>query len=87
MRCDHRDHHHSSLTFIQLKRTAAACKVFLFYPIYWIAYGQMNSNLVSQAATMQTGNVPNDLLNNFDPITVIILIPVMDVLIYPALRK
>ncbi|PRP83295.1 oligopeptide transporter [Planoprotostelium fungivorum] len=71
----------------ELKRTVAACRVFLFFPIYWLAFGQITANLVSQAATMETHHIPNDVLNNFDPITVILLIPIMDTFVYPGLRR
>lgn len=39
------------------------------------------------AATIRTGSMPNDLLQNFDPfvLQVIVLIPVLDVLVYPSL--
>ncbi|KAH9429400.1 hypothetical protein MCOR02_010805 [Pyricularia oryzae] len=71
----------------ELQRGFAACQVFLWYPIYWLSYGQMNNNLISQAATMKLDGVPNDLLTNLDPITLIILIPIFDFVIYPFLRK
>lgn len=32
----------------ELKRGLVACKVFVFYPVYWLVYGQMLTNLVSQ---------------------------------------
>jgi POT family proton-dependent oligopeptide transporter len=32
----------------QLKRALVACKVFAFYPIYWVVYGQFSNNFVSQ---------------------------------------
>lgn len=32
----------------ELKRGLAACRVFLFYPIYWVAYSQMLNNFISQ---------------------------------------
>lgn len=64
-----------------------ACKVFLWLPLYWLAYNQMVNNLTSQSAVLQLHGVPNDLLNNLNPITLVIFIPVMDFFIYPALRK
>ena len=36
---------------------------------------------------MQTHGIPNDLMQNIDPIALIIFIPIMDRLVYPALRK
>lgn len=36
-------------TFIdELKTALVACKVFLFFPIYWVTYSQMMNNFVSQ---------------------------------------
>ncbi|KAJ1915669.1 peptide transporter ptr2 [Mycoemilia scoparia] len=75
-------------TFInQLQRTLKACKVFVCYPVYWLCYGQMSNNLVSQAAQMNTGGIPNDIIFNVDAIMLIILIPLFDRVIYPGFRK
>ncbi|KAK5169112.1 uncharacterized protein LTR77_006421 [Saxophila tyrrhenica] len=52
-----------------------------------LAYNQMTNNLTSQSATMTLNGVPNDLINNLNPITLVLFIPVMDFAIYPALRK
>lgn len=71
----------------EVRRGLLACKVFLWYPLYWLAYNQMTNNLTSQANTMHLGGVPNDILNNLNPISIIILIPIMDYIIYPAIRK
>ncbi|KAI9486125.1 MAG: POT family-domain-containing protein [Benjaminiella poitrasii] len=71
----------------ELRRALRACIVFCWYPIYWLCYSQMTNNLVSQAATMWTGNVPNDIMQNIDPLVLIITIPIMDRLIYPGLRR
>jgi POT family proton-dependent oligopeptide transporter len=71
----------------ELRRTFRACVVFCWYPIYWVCYSQMTSNMVSMAATMQTGNVPNDIMQNINPLTLVLFIPIMDRFVYPALRK
>ncbi|KAG9234747.1 putative peptide transporter ptr2 [Amylocarpus encephaloides] len=71
----------------EVKRGFAACSVFCWYPIYWLTYNQLNNNLTSQAAVMKLNGLPNDVLSNLDPFALIILIPVCDLLIYPALRK
>ncbi|CZR65601.1 probable MFS peptide transporter, putaitve [Phialocephala subalpina] len=71
----------------EVRRGLIACKVFLWYPLYWLAYGQMTNNLTSQAATMKLGGVPNDVVSNFNPLFIVILIPIMDQFIYPGLRK
>ncbi|CAO0802192.1 unnamed protein product [Mucor circinelloides] len=71
----------------ELKRTFRACLVFCWYPIYWLCYSQMTSNMVSMAATMQTGNVPNDIMQNINPLTLVLFIPIMDKFVYPGLRR
>lgn len=71
----------------ELKRALVASRVFLFYPIYWLVYGQMVSNFVSMAGTMETHGLPNDLLFNLNPISIIIFIPVVEKGVYPLLRR
>ncbi|KAI0682220.1 oligopeptide transporter [Earliella scabrosa] len=71
----------------EVSRGFKACSVFAWYPIYWLTYNQLNNNLTSQAATMVTNGLPNDVLSNLDPIALIIFIPLCDLFIYPALRR
>jgi POT family proton-dependent oligopeptide transporter len=71
----------------ELRRALKACVVFCWYPIYWLCYNQMINNLVSQAGTMWTGQVPNDILQNIDGLVLILCIPLMDSFVYPALRR
>ncbi|KAJ6546367.1 POT family-domain-containing protein [Mycena sp. CBHHK59/15] len=71
----------------EVKRGIKACSVFCWYPIYWLTYNQLNNNLVSQAATMSTHGLPNDVLSNLDPLALIILIPVCDIILYPAIQR
>ncbi|RAH53983.1 MFS peptide transporter Ptr2 [Aspergillus piperis CBS 112811] len=71
----------------ELKRALVACRVFCFYPIYWVVYGQFSSNFVTQAGQMEGHGIPNDLMQNFDPISIIVFIPVLETLVYPLLRR
>jgi POT family proton-dependent oligopeptide transporter len=71
----------------EVKRGLKACSVFLWFPIYWLTYNQLNNNLTSQAATMATHGLPNDVLSNLDPFALIILIPICDFFVYPGLRR
>ncbi|KAJ6438536.1 LSM domain-containing protein [Purpureocillium lavendulum] len=71
----------------ELRRGFAACAVFCWCPIFWLCYNQINNNLVSQAAVLQRNGVPNDILSNLNPFSLLIFIPLNDMLIYPALRK
>lgn len=71
----------------EVKRALVACKVFCFYPIYWAVYGQFTSNSISQAAQMELHGIPNDLMPNFDAISIIVFIPICELLVYPLMRK
>jgi len=71
----------------EVSRTFKACKVFLFFPFYWLCYSQIDGNLTTVAAGMQLNGTPNDLIQNLNPISIIILIPIFDSFIYPGLRK
>ena len=71
----------------EVRRGLKACKVFLFLPIFFLAYNQMTGNLTSQAATMELHGVPNDIIQNLNPISIVILIPILDKFVYPGLRK
>lgn len=50
-----------------------------------LTYNQLNNNLTSQAATMVTNGLPNDVLSNLDPFALLIFIPICDRFVYPAL--
>ncbi|KAG1083986.1 hypothetical protein PS15p_204324 [Mucor circinelloides] len=76
-------------TFVdELKQAIMACKIFIPLSIYWVSYNQLSNNLLSQAGVMnKPAGLPNDIMNNFDPIALIIFIPITDGLFYPMLRK
>lgn len=59
----------------EVARGFRACGVFFWVPIFWLAYRQMDSNLTQMCSNMSLHGVPNDLLSNFDPIAIIILVP------------
>jgi POT family proton-dependent oligopeptide transporter len=71
----------------EVARGWAACSVFLWYPLYWLTYNQINNNLTSQAAVMALHGVPNDVISNLDPFALLIFIPICDLFVYPGLRK
>ncbi|RKP04608.1 proton-dependent oligopeptide transporter family, partial [Thamnocephalis sphaerospora] len=70
-----------------IKKTLNACKVFAFYPIIWVCFTQLSSNLVSQAAQMETHGVPNDFMQSLEQITVLLFLPIIDRIIMPFLRN
>ncbi|KAL5116475.1 hypothetical protein ACEQ8H_005596 [Pleosporales sp. CAS-2024a] len=70
-----------------VRRGIKSCKIFLFFPFYFICWIQIWNNLISQAGEMALHGTPNDLLQNLDPIALIIFIPFLDLVVYPALRR
>jgi len=45
------------------------------------------SNFVSQAGQMELHSIPNDMMGNINPITLVIFIPLCDRFFYPSLRR
>jgi POT family proton-dependent oligopeptide transporter len=70
-----------------LQRGLIACRIFAFYPILWVCHLQINNNLVSQAAQMETHGLPNDIFPTLNPIAVLVLLPLVTNVLYPTLRK
>lgn len=71
----------------ELKRGLRACNIFIFYPIFWVSYGQFSTNFVTQAGQMEGHGMPNDFMQNFDPLSILIFTPILDRLVYPPLRR
>ncbi|KAG2421727.1 hypothetical protein HFD88_005703 [Aspergillus terreus] len=71
----------------KVKTGITACKLFLLFPFYFICWTQIWNNLISQAGQMALHGTPNDLLQNLDPIALIIFIPLLDFIVYPLLRR
>jgi len=71
----------------ELKLGLSACRMLLAWPILWLCRVQLSTNLIAQAAQMQTSGVPNDMIYNANPIAIIILLPLIDKAIFPRLRS
>ncbi|EJT98129.1 oligopeptide transporter [Dacryopinax primogenitus] len=71
----------------EVRKVASACAVFVWYPFYWISFNEMYNNMTSQAATLTTHGIPNDVINNINPIALLFLIPIFDKYLYPFLRR
>ncbi|KAH7061213.1 POT family-domain-containing protein [Macrophomina phaseolina] len=68
-------------------RTIDACKIFLYFPIYNLNDGGVGSVQSAQGSTMTTNGAPNDLLSNFNPLVIIVAVPFLSHVLYPALRR
>ncbi|KAE8447034.1 hypothetical protein EG329_011169 [Mollisiaceae sp. DMI_Dod_QoI] len=70
-----------------VRRTMAACAIFLFFPIQQINDGGLGAAANAQSASLTSNGVPNDVLDNLNPLAIICLIPIMNHGVYPLLRK
>ncbi|PWN88857.1 putative PTR2-Di-and tripeptide permease [Acaromyces ingoldii] len=71
----------------EIRRGFKACYIFALFPFYWICYNQISSNLISQAKSLTRNGVPNEIVSNLDPLSIIIFVPVFEFLVYPGLRR
>ncbi|KAJ2716987.1 hypothetical protein H4R19_000296 [Coemansia spiralis] len=73
---------------IGLQRSLRACKVFLFYPVYWALYGNMSDNFINQGMTTKRPDwLSVDQLYLVNGLVLIIAIPLFDNFIFPLLRR
>jgi hypothetical protein len=70
-----------------VRRTIEACEMFLFFPFYYLNDVGIGNIEASQGSSMTTNGALNDLLNNFNPLTIIVAIPIISYGLYPLLRK
>ena len=71
-----------------LKVALDASYVFLWYPVYWLCYGQMGSNLVAQAELLERPDwLAAEALNVLGSAALILLIPLFDQVIFPMLAR
>ncbi|KAL6245319.1 peptide transporter ptr2 [Rhinocladiella similis] len=82
-----REERYTDLYVEQVKNGLLACKYFLLFPFYFICWTQIFNNLISQAGSMKLGGTPNDLMQNLETIFMLSFIPILDLWIYPTLRK
>ncbi|KAL1643958.1 peptide transporter ptr2 [Diplodia intermedia] len=77
----------------ELAQGLAACRIMCvggagaLFPVHWLCWNQTFSNLVSQAAQMQNPGIPNDMLWVLNPAVCIVLVPVLQRGLYPALHR
>ncbi|CAK9436397.1 uncharacterized protein LODBEIA_P09550 [Lodderomyces beijingensis] len=72
---------------LDVKQTLDSCKIFVYFIVFNLADSGLGSVETSLIGAMKLDGVPNDLFNNFNPLTIIVLIPILDYLVYPILRK
>jgi proton-dependent oligopeptide transporter, POT family len=70
-----------------VSRTLEACVVFLYFPIWNLNDGGVGAVQSNQGAAMTLDGAPNDLMNNFNSLTIIVFTPILSHGLYPLLNK
>ncbi|GAW26133.1 putative POT family protein [Rosellinia necatrix] len=69
------------------QRTWEAVQIFLYIPIWYLNDGGVGSVQSNQGAAMTSDGAPNDLLTHFNPLTIIVVSPLMAQVVYPFLQR
>lgn len=72
---------------VDAQRTFQACGIFIFTPIFFINDGGLGGAADALSVMLTTNGVPNDVINNFNSLTIILAVPLFNYGLYPLLRK
>ncbi|PBP15489.1 peptide transporter [Diplocarpon rosae] len=70
-----------------VRRTFQATGMFCFFPIQYINDNGLGIAADAMSTMLTTNGVPNDLISNFNSLSIIIFIPILNYGVYPLLRK
>jgi len=70
-----------------VRRTFQATGIFCFFPIQYINDNGLGSSVSFLSTMLTTNGVPNDVINNFNSLSIILMAPVLNYGLYPMLRR
>lgn len=70
-----------------VKRTFQATGIFLFFPFQTINDNGLGGSANALSTMLSTKGVPNDVLGNFNSLSIIVMAPVLNYGLYPFLRN
>lgn len=71
----------------EIRQSAAACAIFFIIPIFNLADGGLGNSENDMSAAMTLNNIPNDVINNFNPLTIIFATPIITWGVYPFFER
>lgn len=71
----------------EIRQTLAACAVFALIPIFTLSDGGIGNAVNSMSGAMTLNGVPNDLIDNFNPLAIIIFAPIVNFGLYPLFAR
>lgn len=86
------EHHQSTVSWSshlvnEVTRGLQACRVLIAFVVFYVCFDQMQNNLISQAAEMETDGTPNDLVPAMNQVGCIIFAPLIQEVLYPFLHR
>lgn len=70
-----------------VRRTFQATGMFCFFPIQYINDNGLGISADALSTMLRTDGQPNDLISNFNSLSIIIMAPILNYLLYPYLRS
>ncbi|KAI0147724.1 major facilitator superfamily domain-containing protein [Xylariaceae sp. FL1272] len=70
-----------------VRRTFKACGIFLFAPIWQINDYGLGAAANALTAGMDTNGLPNDLFDNLNSVSIVVLVPIMNHIVYPWMQR
>jgi len=70
-----------------VRRAFQACGIFCFFPIQYINDNGLGNSASALSTMLTTNGVPNDVIGNFNSLSIIIAAPILNFVIYPFLRN
>jgi POT family proton-dependent oligopeptide transporter len=71
----------------EIRSSAAACAIFFIIPIFNLADGGIGNQENDMSAAMTLNGIPNDVINNFNPLTIIVATPIITWGVYPFFER
>ncbi|KAF1927278.1 MFS general substrate transporter [Didymella exigua CBS 183.55] len=72
---------------VEVTRGLQACRVLIAFVVFYLCFDQMQNNLISQAAEMETNGTPNDLVPALNQVGCIVFAPLIQEVLYPFLHR
>ncbi|PYI21917.1 hypothetical protein BO99DRAFT_480179 [Aspergillus violaceofuscus CBS 115571] len=71
----------------ELRSGISAFKICMGWPIFWLCMSQASQQGISQAGTMQSHGIPNDVLKVSNPVAYILFGVLVQKILYPFLQR
>jgi len=71
----------------EVTRGLQACRVLIAFVVFYVCFDQMQNNLISQNAQMETHGTPNDLIGAMNQVGCIVFAPLIQEILYPFLHR